>query len=76
VNFADMYAGWNQAALDNPMTAIVSNESKWDQGRFFETGKTWLGEQLVFATAAGVRIGGVRALDFGCGVGRMTAGTG
>lgn len=73
VNFADMYAWWNQAALDNPMTAILSNNANWDRDQFFETGKIWLTEHRAFVGGAGVTLGGVHALDFGCGMGRMTA---
>ena len=73
MKFADMYAWWNQAALDNPLTAILSNEVHWDHNRFFETGNVWLAEHRAFAAAAGVTILGRHALDFGCGVGRMTA---
>jgi hypothetical protein len=35
MKFADMYAWWNQAALDNPMTAILSNHPNWDRHQFF-----------------------------------------
>lgn len=73
MNFTDMYAWWNKAALENPMTAILSNHQNWDGDAFFETGKVWLAESRVFMEAANVKLGGKRALDFGCGVGRMTA---
>lgn len=73
MNFADMYPWWNQAALSNPMTAILSNDTNRDRDRFFETGKAWLAEHRAFAAAAGTTLEGSRALDFGCGIGRMTA---
>jgi SAM-dependent methyltransferase/glycosyltransferase involved in cell wall biosynthesis len=73
MKFAEMYAWWNQAALDNPMTAILSNERKWDPAAFFETGRAWLADNRAFAGAANVEITGRHALDFGCGMGRMTA---
>ena len=72
MNYTEMYAWWNKA-LNNPMTAILSNEANWDHDRFFETGKTWLDEHRAFAAGAGATLGGERALDFGCGIGRMTA---
>ncbi len=72
MNFADMYAWWNQAALDNPTTAILSSDSNWDRRRFFATGTAWLEESRAFAAMAGVTLAGDRALDFGCGIGRMT----
>jgi glycosyltransferase involved in cell wall biosynthesis/SAM-dependent methyltransferase len=73
MDFADMFSWWNQAALDNPMTAILSNRPDWDPDAFFETGRAWLAEHRRFAALANVEIKGRRALDFGCGVGRMTA---
>jgi ubiquinone/menaquinone biosynthesis C-methylase UbiE len=72
MNFADMYAWWNQAALDNPMTAILSNQQDWNPDAFFETGRAWLDGHRSFATIANVTLAGKRALDFGCGIGRMT----
>ena len=72
MNFAEMFTWWNQAAIDNPMTAILSNHQNWESTAFFETGRTWLGEHRAFAASANVTVKGRRALDFGCGVGRMT----
>jgi ubiquinone/menaquinone biosynthesis C-methylase UbiE len=37
----------------------------WDEAEFFSSGHEW-------AAGAGFKPGGVTALDFGCGVGRMT----
>jgi ubiquinone/menaquinone biosynthesis C-methylase UbiE len=76
MNFAGMYVWWNQAALDNPMTAILSNHQDWDPTVFFETGRAWLAEHRAFAFSANVTVKGRRALDFGCGVGRMTEALG
>jgi len=73
MNFAELYAWWNRAAQENPMTAILSNDTNWNRREFFETGKAWLDDHRAFAAGAGVRLGGNRALDFGCGIGRMTA---
>jgi SAM-dependent methyltransferase len=55
------------------MTAILSNEIAWDQGKFFQTGVEWLESHRQFAAAADVELRGHVALDFGCGIGRMTA---
>ena len=54
MDFAGMYAWWNQAALDNPMTAILSDHQNWDPTAFFETGRVWLGEHRAFAASANV----------------------
>jgi ubiquinone/menaquinone biosynthesis C-methylase UbiE len=68
-----MYAWWNDAALNNPMSAILSNEQNWDPERFFETGRISLDETARFVVEdAKCELSGRHALDFGCGIGRMT----
>lgn len=68
----EMYAWWDGAAKCNAMTAILSNQEQWDTEEFFKTGEQWLDGVLAFAEHASVRLEGDIALDFGCGVGRMT----
>ena len=68
----DMYNWWNTAAHDNAMYAILSNKQDWDENEFFETGRAWLEQHRQFARAANVDLAGESALDFGCGIGRMT----
>jgi len=73
MNFDEMYAWWNGAAKANPMNAILSDVTDWDTAEFFATGRAWLDGHCAFAEAAGVRLAGQDALDFGCGLGRMSA---
>jgi 2-polyprenyl-3-methyl-5-hydroxy-6-metoxy-1,4-benzoquinol methylase len=72
MKFADMHDWWNRAALDNPMTAILSDRQEWDADEFFATGRMCLAQLRDFAAAATVTLAGRRAMDFGCGVGRLT----
>ena len=67
-----MYAWWEGAAKCNAMNAILSNRLDWEIADFFQTGRDSFAENRVFATHAGIALAGVSALDFGCGVGRMT----
>jgi ubiquinone/menaquinone biosynthesis C-methylase UbiE len=68
----EMYAWWNGAARSNAMTAILSNKQDWDPEEFFATGREWLDDHRNFASVAGVDLEGKSALDFGCGIGRVT----
>jgi ubiquinone/menaquinone biosynthesis C-methylase UbiE len=66
-----MYTWWNEAAKINAMTAILSNRQDWNTNEFFESGREWLRQHFDWAVSAGFSPGGTRALDFGCGMGRM-----
>jgi 2-polyprenyl-3-methyl-5-hydroxy-6-metoxy-1,4-benzoquinol methylase len=72
MNLEEMYTWWNDSAKHNAMAAILSNRSDWNAAAFFESGHEWLQQHLSWAAMAGFTPGGNRALDFGCGVGRMT----
>jgi ubiquinone/menaquinone biosynthesis C-methylase UbiE len=70
-------AQWERLARIDPMRAILvrsdqPEEWKWDAGKFFETGKREIEEVLAHLGKLGLSIPSVRALDFGCGVGRLT----
>ena len=60
----------------DPLWAILSDPKqkfgKWDQERFFLTGKNEITAVMEHAIKAGYLQGRERALDFGCGVGRLT----
>jgi ubiquinone/menaquinone biosynthesis C-methylase UbiE len=71
LNLEEMYRWWNEAAKTNAMSAILSNKPAWDTNEFFETGREWLCQHFDWAASAGFSPGGTRALDFGCGMGRM-----
>ena len=67
---------WTEFGKHDPLWAILTHGSKkggkWDVGEFFELGRrdvdAWLGAALVLKPD----IERGRALDFGCGVGRLT----
>jgi ubiquinone/menaquinone biosynthesis C-methylase UbiE len=71
LNLEEMYRWWNEAAKINAMSAILSNRPAWDTDEFFESGREWLRQHFDWATSAGFSPGGTRALDFGCGMGRL-----
>ena len=69
---------WEGLAQADPLWAICTDPAKqngrWSREEFFATGKNELGVVLRCLTELGVSIDGkAPALDFGCGVGRLTS---
>ncbi|MFY9588465.1 MAG: class I SAM-dependent methyltransferase [Actinomycetota bacterium] len=66
---------WNRLGREDPLWAVYSDPekrgSRWDIDAFLETGVTEITHMLEEARACGLDPRG-RALDFGCGVGRLT----
>ena len=69
-------ATWDDLAEIDPMWAICSKQekqySKWQADEFFSTGEREIEETLVEIDALGLDVGRRTALDFGCGIGRLT----
>jgi SAM-dependent methyltransferase len=67
---------WDELALVDPLWAILSETQPGDQGwqldRFFERGEADVESVLGVARELGWQGGIASALDFGCGVGRLT----
>lgn len=67
---------WEQLAELDPMWAVVSSPEhrfgRWDADAFFATGEVEVARVLDRARSLGLAPPQRRALDFGCGVGRVT----
>ena len=67
---------WQAFGEDDPLWAILSHADKrgnrWDLDEFLETGEAEITEVLAEATGLVPSLAFGRALDFGCGVGRLT----
>lgn len=67
---------WDALGREDPLWAILTDESrrcgKWDLEEFFATGREEIQRALDHVAALGVTLKCERALDFGCGVGRLT----
>lgn len=67
---------WEHAARHDPLWAILSDPTKrgrrWDLAAFFETGRREISLLLYQLKQFGHEPNTGRALDFGCGVGRLT----
>jgi SAM-dependent methyltransferase len=71
---------WEHHAKRDPLWAILSydakRDGKWDTTRFFETGANEISAMLGELDAQGIVSNRGAALDFGCGVGRLTQALG
>jgi SAM-dependent methyltransferase len=67
---------WEDAARKDPLWAILSDPAKrnraWDVDAFFETGRREIARVFSDLRALGYSLQPGDALDFGCGVGRLT----
>jgi SAM-dependent methyltransferase len=67
---------WEQHARRDPLWAVLSDGAKrdgqWDSAAFFDTGVTEIESLLRDLDAQGILFARGAALDFGCGVGRLT----
>jgi SAM-dependent methyltransferase len=67
---------WNELARKDAMWAVLSDEAKsgerWDADAFFATGVSDVRGVMERLQSLGLEVNRTRALDFGCGVGRLT----
>jgi SAM-dependent methyltransferase len=71
---------WDDHARHDPLWAILSEPAKkggrWNTERFFQTGVAEISHILYHLRLGDVTVVRRRALDFGCGVGRLTQALG
>jgi ubiquinone/menaquinone biosynthesis C-methylase UbiE len=76
VDIAELGRHWDEFAKKDPFWAILTSPhtkgNRWDRGQFFATGVTEVAELLAYLQSSGFSFPRRRALDFGCGVGRLT----
>lgn len=67
---------WDKMAKDDAMWAILTDPSKknnqWDEESFFSTGRAFIDVQMKVFKNLKIEIKKENALDFGCGIGRLT----
>ena len=72
----DLHETWEALARQDPFWAILSDEERrhgrWEIRDFLKTGETEIGTLFARFDELSIRTSGNRALDFGCGVGRVT----
>ena len=66
---------WDQAGKDDPLWSVLSvpgMQGRWKADEFFETGVREIAEVMRYLERQGIAVEKGRALDFGCGVGRLS----
>jgi len=67
---------WNKLGQDDPMWAVLTDPDKkggkWNAEQFFQTGRDEVGEMVKKLHDAGIDFQRGKALDFGCGLGRLS----
>jgi len=67
---------WDEFGKQDPLWAILTDPryrgNRWDPDKFFETGRSQITGVMSELDRLGVKVPRGRALDFGCGVGRLT----
>lgn len=67
---------WNELARRDAFGAVLTrapHDRPWNELDFFASGERFVAELEGDCARLGVAFGGSRALDFGCGLGRLTA---
>jgi len=76
VNLDDLQTTWDALGRDDPLWAILSDADKkgrrWEAKEFFATGVREVGALMADVRSLNDALGCRAALDFGCGVGRLT----
>jgi SAM-dependent methyltransferase len=72
----DLQSNWDKFGQTDPLWAIFVHPSKrgnkWELGEFFNTGQAEIDSVMEYLEQRHVTVSKGRALDFGCGVGRLT----
>ncbi len=76
MDLKDVQNNWNRFGETDPFWAVLAwpgmEEGRWNPEAFFATGREEIDAVMAYADALGVNIDHDSALDFGCGVGRLT----
>jgi 2-polyprenyl-3-methyl-5-hydroxy-6-metoxy-1,4-benzoquinol methylase len=75
-DIAELGRNWDELAKNDPFWAILTfphaKGNRWNIEQFFATGVTEVTELFEYLQSSGFSFSKGRALDFGCGVGRLT----
>ncbi|MGH2574686.1 MAG: class I SAM-dependent methyltransferase [Ignavibacteria bacterium] len=72
----DLQKNWDWFGRTDPLWAILTDNykkgGKWDLNEFFLTGEQQIANVMKYIGSLGIKFSRNKALDFGCGVGRLT----
>ncbi|MDB6031237.1 MAG: hypothetical protein JWM16_1575, partial [Verrucomicrobiales bacterium] len=75
-NLVEVEKNWNEFGKRDPLWAILTDEKrkngKWDVNEFFSLGEREISSVISYVNGLNFPFRNGKALDFGCGVGRLT----
>ena len=72
MNLRELQENWDNMGRRAPLTAVLTTKMSWSEEDFFETGRKEIQELIHDIESLDQSFPRGRALDFGCGVGRLT----
>jgi SAM-dependent methyltransferase len=72
MNLRELQLNWDGFGRSRPLWSVLTRDEEWQADEFFATGVKEVDALLKHLERLGVRVSRGRALDFGCGVGRVT----
>lgn len=76
MDLQELQTNWNEFGKSDPLWAILTTPEmrggKWKPEEFFKTGEAEIGGVIAYVESLGLLRSRRAALDFGCGVGRLT----
>lgn len=76
MNIKELQHNWNTFGKQDPLWAIITRSdkkgNKWDIDEFFKTGDRKIDQLFDMLKEQNIQVNNGSALDFGCGVGRLT----
>lgn len=76
VNIRQAHENWTELGSEDPMWVVLTDPSKkgnkWNREEFFATGQRDVKQTIEKLRGLGIALESGRALDFGCGVGRLS----
>jgi len=76
MNLDELRKNWNRFGKRDPLWAVISwpekKGGKWVPEQFFQLGKNDIAQFFAYLNTLGLALPRRNALDFGCGVGRLT----
>lgn len=78
MDLKELQRHWQRFGKQDPLWAILTDSQKrggrWNHDEFFETGRRDIDKLMHYVESLGLEFKRRKALDFGCGVGRLTQG--
>lgn len=76
VDIKNLKKNWDEFGTSNPLWAILTDPIKkgnrWNPDEFFRTGQDEIDQVMRYVEVLGIDLKRGKALDFGCGAGRLT----